>query len=102
MGLEYGDNCTICVNNFIDNMEIYRTPCEHIFHKDCFNKYLKKINKKNKLICPNCNQNLLINKKFLKLNSLRSQVAIIDSLKKRIEELENNKKRSKKAKKGKN
>ena len=34
MGLEYGDNCTICVNNFIDNMEIYRTPCEHIFHKD--------------------------------------------------------------------
>ena len=67
MGLEYGDNCTICVNNFIDNMEIYRTPCEHIFHKDCFNKYLKKINKKNKLICPNCNQNLLINKKFLKL-----------------------------------
>ena len=67
LGLEYGDNCTICVNNFIDNMEIYRTPCEHIFHKDCFNKYLKKINNKNKLTCPNCNQNLLINKKFLKL-----------------------------------
>jgi len=67
LGLEYGDNCTICVNNFIDNMEIYRTPCEHIFHKDCFNKYLKKINNKNKLTCPNCNQNLLINKKFFKL-----------------------------------
>ena len=66
LGLEYGDNCTICVNNFIDNAEIYRTPCEHIFHKDCFYKYLKKINKKNKLICPNCNQNLLVNKKFLK------------------------------------
>ena len=32
LGLEYGDNCTICVNNFIDNAEIYRTPCEHIFH----------------------------------------------------------------------
>ena len=67
LGLEYGDNCTICINNFLDNMEIYRTPCEHIFHKDCLNKYLKKINKKNKLTCPNCNQNLLINKKFLKL-----------------------------------
>ena len=67
LGLEYGDNCTICINNFLDNMEIYRTPCEHIFHKDCLNKYLKKINNKNKLTCPNCNQNLLINKKFLKL-----------------------------------
>jgi len=67
LGLEYGDICTICINNFLDNMEIYRTPCEHIFHKDCLNKYLKKINKKNKLTCPNCNQNLLINKKFLKL-----------------------------------
>jgi len=28
---------------------------------------LKKINNKNKLTCPNCNQNLLINKKFFKL-----------------------------------
>ena len=76
MGLEYGDNCTICVNNFIDNMEIYRTPCEHIFHKDCFNKYLKKINKKNKLICPNCNQNLLINKKFLKLRKEAEKIKV--------------------------
>ena len=67
LGLEYGDKCTICFNNFIDNLEIYRTPCEHNFHKDCFNKYLKKINKKNKLTCPNCNQNLLLNKKFFKL-----------------------------------
>ena len=74
MGLEYGDNCTICVNNFIDNMEIYRTPCEHIFHKDCFNKYLKKINKKNKITCPNCNQNLLINKKFLKLRQEAEEI----------------------------
>ena len=67
LGYEYGDKCTICFNNFIDNLEIYRTPCEHIFHKDCFNKYLKKINKKSKITCPNCNQNLLLNKKFFKL-----------------------------------
>ena len=78
LGFEYGDNCTICVNNFIENMEIYRTPCEHIFHKDCFNKYLKKINNKNKLTCPNCNQNLLINKKFLKL---RQKVEGLNKLK---------------------
>ena len=64
---DYGDNCTICMNNFCNNMVIYKTPCEHIFHKECFNKYLKNIKKKEKLTCPNCNQNLLINKKFLKL-----------------------------------
>ena len=40
LGLEYGDNCTICVNNFLENIEIYRTHCEHIFHKECLNKYL--------------------------------------------------------------
>ena len=84
LGLEYGDNCTICINNFLDNIEIYRTPCEHIFHKDCFNKYLKKISKKNKLICPNCNQNLLINKKFLKL---RHENERINSKNKKIETL---------------
>ena len=76
LGLEYGDNCTICVNNFIENIEIYRTPCEHIFHKECFNKYLKTINKKSKLTCPNCNQNLLINKKFLKLRNETKKINI--------------------------
>ena len=43
---EYGDNCTICMENFVENRIISKTPCEHIFHKDCFDKYLKKIQKK--------------------------------------------------------
>ena len=64
---EYKDNCSICQDNIIENSLISRTPCEHIFHKKCFDKYLKEIQKRDKLLCPNCNQNLLINKKFLKL-----------------------------------
>lgn len=79
LGLEYGDNCTICVNNFIENMEIYKTPCEHFFHKDCLNKYLKKLKKKSKLTCPNCNQNLLVNKKFLKLRHENKKINIKDN-----------------------
>ena len=79
LGLEYGDNCTICVNNFIENMEIYKTPCEHFFHKDCLNKYLKKLKKKSKLTCPNCNQNLLVNKKFLKLRHENKKIKIKDN-----------------------
>ena len=79
LGLEYGDNCTICVNNFIENMEIYKTPCEHFFHKDCLNKYLKKLKKKSKLTCPNCNQNILVNKKFLKLRHENKKIKIKDN-----------------------
>ena len=73
---EYGDNCTICMNNFVNDIIIYKTPCEHIFHKECFNKFLKNIQNKDKLICPNCNQNLLINKKYLKLRVKAKKIKI--------------------------
>ena len=73
---EYGDNCTICMENFMEHSIISKTPCEHIFHKKCFDKYLKEIQKKDKLLCPNCNQNLLINKKFLKLRTKIRKVEI--------------------------
>jgi hypothetical protein len=69
---EFGDKCTICMDNFVANILISKTPCEHIFHKNCFDRYLKGIKKKDKLICPNCNQNLLVNKKFLKLRAKKS------------------------------
>ena len=74
--IEYGDNCTICLNNFYINLMICKTPCEHIFHKECFNKYLKNIKNKDKLLCPNCNQNLLINNKFLKLRLNAQKIKI--------------------------
>ena len=69
---EFGDICTICMDNFVENILISKTPCEHIFHKNCFDRYLKGIKKKDKLICPNCNQNLLVNKKFLKLRAKKN------------------------------
>ena len=74
--VEYGDNCTICMENFVEFEVINRTPCEHIFHKKCFDKYLKGIKGKDKLLCPNCNQNLLINKKFLKLRVKAKRIEV--------------------------
>ena len=65
----YGDKCTICMDGFKIGINIYKTPCEHIFHFKCFDKYLNGINKEDKLVCPNCNQNLLINKKYIKLRA---------------------------------
>ena len=82
---DYGDNCTICMNGFTKNIIIYKTPCEHIFHIECFNKYLKNIKSKDKLICPNCNQNLIINKKFLILRT-KTHIVNVD----KSEEINNN------------
>ena len=70
----FGDKCTICIYGFQIGANIYKTPCEHIFHIKCFDKYLNGINKRDKLVCPNCNQNLLINKKFLKLRAKKVEV----------------------------
>ena len=73
---EYGDNCTICMEHFVENVLINKTPCEHIFHKKCFDVYLKEIQKKDKLLCPNCNQNLLLNKKFIKLRNKSKKIEV--------------------------
>jgi hypothetical protein len=88
----YGDNCTICVNNFVNDEVIFKTSCEHIFHKNCFNKYLKSIKDNNKLVCPNCNQNLLINKKFLKLraNPEKIRVKTIEKSKMKTSQVDSN------------
>lgn len=73
---EFGDICTICMENFIEHTLISKTPCEHVFHKTCFDTYLKGIKGKDKLLCPNCNQNLLINKKFLKLRNKAKKIEV--------------------------
>ena len=73
----FGDKCTICMDNFSINIKIYQTPCEHLFHKTCFDKYLKGIKSTDKLTCPNCNQNLLICKKYFK-SRLKTEKIKID------------------------
>ena len=43
--------CSICVDNYIKQNEVYVLPCMHIFHKECLLAWFK--GKKHKL-CPNC------------------------------------------------
>ena len=85
---ELGDVCTICMDSFVENILISKTPCEHIFHKNCFDTYLKGIKKKDKLVCPNCNQNLLINKRFLKLRAKPTKIEIKRNINKKKENKE--------------
>ena len=85
----FGDNCTICMDNFSINIIIYQTPCEHLFHKACFDKYLKGIKSTDKLTCPNCNQNLLICKKYFKSRIKTEKIKIDKKDINKIREKEN-------------
>ena len=48
---EYGDdNCSICLDKLEKDNEFYNLKCNHFFHKDCLDKWLKEYN----YICPIC------------------------------------------------
>ena len=50
-----GTRCTICLEDFLDYDNILITPCLHIFHKKCLEKWLENINISSNIKCPNCN-----------------------------------------------
>lgn len=68
--------CTICLNTFSDNENIFITACNHYFHIKCIKNYLKLIKediKKKEIdseniihyfLCPNCKSFLFIKKKI--------------------------------------
>ena len=49
-----GDNtaCTICLESFYHNEEVYRINCNHIFHVDCWNHLIFQYPDNTE--CPNC------------------------------------------------
>ncbi len=46
-------NCSICFTNFETGSKIFKLPCGHIFHCDCFEPWAKK-----NMNCPNCRASL--------------------------------------------
>ena len=59
--------CTICLFNFIENESVKKLPCQHIYHANCFEGWVKAtINKT--LRCPMCNAGLLDDKQQLLTN----------------------------------
>lgn len=49
------DTCSICLDDFKQDEIIRTTPCKHVYHKECLDKWT--LNKK-ETKCPNCNQEL--------------------------------------------
>ena len=49
---QYGNECTICIDTFIENkIRVCLTPCHHVFHFSCLKDYILKSNDTH---CPNC------------------------------------------------
>ena len=53
--------CPICIEKFLDECLICVTPCKHIFHYECLNKFVNKSKEKQRLFikCPLCNFDFL-------------------------------------------
>ena len=50
------EDCTICLDP-LNNTEVYKTKCSHIFHVVCMKNYVNS-NKFNEVKCPNCRETL--------------------------------------------
>ena len=48
------DECPICLDNYQVNRDIMNLDCNHIFHHDCINLWLKDNN-----TCPQCRENII-------------------------------------------
>ena len=48
------NECSICIEHFVDKEDIIKLECGHIFHKDCILEWFNK-KKYTNLECPNCN-----------------------------------------------
>ena len=62
---EFSCLCTICLENFIDNVEVIKLECKHLYHYKCLNDWLSK--NQRMLKCPNCN-NKIISRKSIEVN----------------------------------
>lgn len=56
---EFGNNCTICLEQFKYKVSVVKGICGHIFHEKCLKELLYKDINKDEHKCPNCNGNLV-------------------------------------------
>jgi len=50
------ENCSVCLDP-LNNTEVYKTKCSHIFHVVCMKNYVNS-NQFNEVKCPNCRETL--------------------------------------------
>lgn len=51
---DVSNECPICLLKFVDQEDVRRLPCFHLFHTECVDKWLLD----QKEVCPNCRMNI--------------------------------------------
>jgi len=54
--IQCNEDCSICLES-LNNTEVYKTKCNHIFHVVCIKNYVN-TNQFNEVKCPNCRESL--------------------------------------------
>ncbi|WP_257274866.1 RING-H2 finger protein, partial [Endozoicomonas sp. SESOKO4] len=69
------ENCAVCHESFPHTANIVKTPCEHLFHEHCLNKWLQiGLSARKVKTCPTCRGELgVIRKKLNDFDKLLSQ-----------------------------
>lgn len=49
----FDNPCVICLNEYKNNEEVYKTPCSHIYHSKCLEQWFKENN-----TCPTCRKEM--------------------------------------------
>ena len=55
---EYNKNdlCPICLEDYGTEQAIFKTPCNHMFHNNCLNKYCER--NQGNVVCPVCRSDI--------------------------------------------
>lgn len=60
-------NCSICLEDIQHNFHIFKTKCNHIFHKKCIESWAKSTT--SIFTCPLCRNNI-VNHKFVNIENI--------------------------------
>ncbi|KAL7081711.1 hypothetical protein ACP275_14G056400 [Erythranthe tilingii] len=50
--------CSICLDDFSDQLVSVYAPCGHKFHRDCINEWLARSKSVKRRLCPNCRKDI--------------------------------------------
>lgn len=55
---DYEDSCSICIEGFDNNSNVFKTKCKHLFHVTCWMRNINSNISSNGGVCPNCRDNV--------------------------------------------